>query len=267
MNSVKQFALGAATVALLVFLFRSFFCTYLCPPCPTVQPIVPNPTIEFNVENANFGVIANPVAGANAVKIDVFGASGTLAASYTPAIGVMQAVDVSSAQRPLQLVFNYASASNPNLAIDSLIIDDRQNGGNPPVEILIGAFTGSPQSCPSLPNNVTVTNITTTRSKFSWAPGKQYKFTVTHGGTTEEFLLTTVLNGVTGCYKAELWRGNKFNCLTSPAMANTDPTELEVTMGSGNVKITAMDNCDGSTPREVFIRFSSGGGTLVVISD
>ncbi len=266
MKSLKHFGLGAATIALLLFLLRSFFCQYFCPPCQELAPVVPNPIIEFSVPNANFGVTASPVPGATAVKIDVFSASGSLEASFSPAIGTAQSINVPSAQRPLQLVFNYSSGINPVVAVDSVIVDDRENGGTPIVEVLVGAFTGSQQSCPNITNNVTVTNITATRSKFTWAPGKQYKITISHG-TTEEFILKTALNGVTGCYKAVLWRKDEFLCLTQPNMVNTDPTEMEVTTGSGNVKITGMDNCDGQTPREIFVKFSPGGGTVTVLRD
>lgn len=266
MKSLKQFGLGAATVAVLVFLLRSFFCQYFCPPCQVLTPVVPNPIIEFNVPNANFGVTANPVLGATTVKIDVFSASGSLEATFSPVIGVAQSINVPSAQRPLQLVFNYSSGNNPLVAVDSVIVDDRETGGNPIVEIVVGAFTGSQQSCPNITNSVTVSNITATRSKFSWTPGKQYKITISHG-STEEFILKTVLNGVTGCYKAVLWRKDEFLCLTQPDMANSDSSEVIVTTGSGNVKITGMDNCDGLTPREMFIKFSPGGGTVTVLSN
>ena len=265
MNSLKQFLLAIAAIVALSFLFRKHLCQYFCDPCVETKALVPNPTIEFNVPNANFSVTPHAVPGATSVKLDVFDKMGALVVSHTPTIGTAQNIMATQAQRPLQLVFTYLAGAGNTVATDSLAIDDRQNGGVPVMDIIIAVHSGNQQSCPNFNTPVTVTPITTTRYKFSWDPTKIYKIVLNHGSPATDLIMKTELNGVTGCYKAVLWRKDEYSCLsTQPAMANDpDSTTGKITTSAGDVKLTGNDSCDGATAREIFMKFSSAGSVTV----
>jgi hypothetical protein len=267
MPALKQFLLGLLVSLVLLFLGRSFICDLLCPAPPPQTCVIPNPEITFNVDGGSFSLFAHPVPNASSVKVDVFGKDGTLAGSFSPAIGTAQVVNVPNAQRPLQVVMVYQSGNNTEVARDSFHVDDRETGGTPIVEIVMGVQGGAGlQPCPNTTNTVTMATVSPIMTKMSWVPNKEYKIMIDHG-TKDTLVLRTELNGLTGCYRAVVYAKNVIPCLTQPTTTNTSINELQVTTGSGNIKITGTDNCDGTMPREIFFRRSTLSGTVSVLSN
>lgn len=269
MTALKNFLLGAITITVLMFLLRGTLCKWLCPPCETKTP---NPTIEFKVQNnpnANFGVIAHPVDGSASAKLRIFDHGGTEVGNGSLTFNTPFPVTVPvTAQRPLQLHFDYLSASNQSVAVDSIIIDDRNTGGNPPMEILEGAVVGGQNPCPNTSTQVSVV-ASPGGQKFTWQVGKMYKIKLTpNGGSAKEIMMTTELNNQTGCYKLILWEDGKYACLTNTDMENSASTEMEIEVTSSILALlNANDSCDGQTAREVFINFVGGSGTVEVKSN
>jgi len=262
MKNAMPFFLGFLTLTLLLFSTQS--CNPPCPSCPETTALNPNPTIEFNVPNANFGVRTQAVPGATSVKLEVFGADNVLAATLTPAFNTLEPINVLSAPRPLKLVFTYNSSANTPVVVDYVTVDDRKNGGTPIMEILVAIAPGNPDTCVTgITNGVSLTPINPATSKFTWTPGKQYKITA----GSETILLKTALNGQSGCFAAILYKQNSFSCLTNPTLSNNGSTEGQFTFGSsGTVKITGTDLCNNGTAREITLRLS-GPTTVSVLSD
>lgn len=264
MKAFKQFALGMLASAVLVALLRSWLCAWLCGECPPALTChVANPKVEFNVVGGNFGLTSDVIAGADSVTIDVYGNDGALAQSYHTADGAAQIVNVPTTPRPLQLVFTYTGASNNVVARDSLIIDDRQNGGGPATDIIMGIHNPADalKSCVDTSNTVTVTTSGVYKI-FNWEPGKVYTITLNRNGTVKRFLLKTVFNGPQNRYDFQCWGLEEYEsgCLLSSEseMSNigSQTGKVIVINPATFVLLTGEDNGDGN-PRTVRIRFNS----------
>lgn len=259
MKNAKSFGLGALVLAILLYLLRSFICPWIC-----VDNYQPKPLIEFSYPHARFAVTPDSLPGTDSVRIEVYAKNGSLLMAMRSRPGVQNPVTDSAGQRPLKLVFIYSNTAKSEIARSQFLIDDRQFGGIPLMDIIVGGYSGSPTTCPATNNSVTLNQGSSPDLlKFSWSPDKLYKIKVTDNSTDEEFILITS-QGADSCYKATLWRSDKYGCLTMPSMSNTSSKEVEVSIGSQNVKITGYDNCDGSTPREIYIRISTPGTSVQV---